>query len=329
MTGFPESKLAWLSDKFGKYEGWFNASDIRHKGDKKYKNDDWKNLMGLAVERGYVYSWDSYPSAPKDSIAFNLPKTPEFFDNDILNDPYLRDMPELVFDSMGWDTTDSREFFVESFKWTTAYELLCGLQYRGFIDKQLLDKYQYLYELNNENSSEGLRIFHIDHAKEICSIYKLVKFGWTELVQTGYVKSEKSIYQLNYNEVFLRIIWDRCKRSVLAKRNNKPSDLSNLTKLRLAQEYEYPSDEDIDILREEKLKRMDKLWGLEEKYNTPDLHHLTLSASCYHIKEILKDSPSPMVIEALTELASIVTERKKAYIKNLRKKVDKRLPNNN
>jgi hypothetical protein len=263
MTGFPESKLDWLIDKFGDYTGWFNASKVRQKGSKskRYKNDDWKILMDLAVERGHAYSSDSYPNAPKDSIAFNLPEIPRFFDNDILNDPYFISMPELVFIQMRWDT-DSLEYYLECFKWATANELLCGLQYRGFIDDQLLDKYQYLYEHIKEKSSEGSRHDHINHAKEISSIYKLVKFGWTELVQKGYFQSEKNACPFDYNELFLRIVWDRCKRSVLDKRNKTPSNLTNRTKLRLAQEYEYPSDEDIDILREEKLKRMDKLWGL-------------------------------------------------------------------
>jgi hypothetical protein len=86
MTGFPESKLDWLSEKFGDHIGWFKASDVRDKGDKKYKNPDWQKLMSLAVERGLAYSSDSYPNAPKNSIAFNLPEIPDFFDKYIFED---------------------------------------------------------------------------------------------------------------------------------------------------------------------------------------------------------------------------------------------------
>jgi hypothetical protein len=35
MTDFPESKLDWLIDKYKDFTGWFNASDIRDKGEKK------------------------------------------------------------------------------------------------------------------------------------------------------------------------------------------------------------------------------------------------------------------------------------------------------
>jgi hypothetical protein len=54
-----------------------------------------------------------------------------------------------------------------------------------------------------------------------------------------------------------------------------------------------------------------------------------LSATYQRFEEILKDSSNPMVIEALKELAGIVAEKKKASIRDLRKKVDKKLPNNN
>jgi hypothetical protein len=98
--------------------------------------------------------------------------------------------------------------------------------------------------------------------------------------------------------------------------------------LRLAQELEDPSNINIDAALDENIKRLRKFIG-EEDDTYFALYDLTLSATYQRFEEILKDSSNPMVIEALKELAGIVAEKKKASIRDLRKKVDKKLPNNN
>jgi hypothetical protein len=267
MTDFPESKLDWLIDKYKDFIGWFNASDIRVKGEKKYKNAEWRILMNLAVEKGHAFSSDCYPNAPKDSIAFNLPEIPQFFDECVLHDHYFIYMPEEVFKYMEWSASkDSREYLLERHKWDSIYELLCGLQHRGIIDKQLLEKDSWLsaYELYNKNSSDAFKIHLVNQAKKFSSIYKLVKFGWAEIVQAGYFRSENQTCPFDYNELFLRIIWDTCKYSVLKERNKKPNNLSDRTKLRLAQELEDPSNINIDAALDENIKRLRKFIGEED-----------------------------------------------------------------
>jgi hypothetical protein len=178
--------------------------------------------MNLAVEKGYAFSSNYYPNAPKDSIAFNLPEIPQFFDECVLHDHYFIYMPEEVFKYMEWSASkDSREYLLERHKWDSIYELLCGLQYRGIIDEQLLEKDPWLsaYELYNKNSSDAFKIHLVNQAKKFSSIYKLVKFGWAEIVQAGYFRSENQTCPFDYNELFLRIIWDTCKYSVLKERN--------------------------------------------------------------------------------------------------------------
>jgi hypothetical protein len=312
MTGFPESKLDWLVEKFENHKGWFNAGDVRKKEDKKYKNPDWQKLMSLAVERGLAYSSDCYRNAPKDSIALNLPEIPDFFDKYIFEDHYFICMPDMLFSTMEW-SKDSDEFYHCFYKWCNVHNLLCGLQYRELFDEQLLG------EIPDETKR-----YLVWEAKEISSIYKLIKFGWAEILEGGYFSEHKEICPANYNELFLRILWDRFKRSVLKTRYRKPNDQSDRTKLRLAQGIEDPCNINIECHLDENIDRLRKFTGEQDDDTYYALYDLTISAGCYSIREILKDSANPTVIEALKELKSIVREEKKACLKKLRKKVDKK-----
>jgi hypothetical protein len=311
MADFPESKLDWLIENFGDHIGWFNASKVREKIYKKYKKDDCQKLMSLAVERGLAYSSDSYPNAPKNSITFNLPEISVFFDNYIFEGPCFIDMPDMVFLTMEW-SKDSEEFDYFSHKWCNVHNLLCGLQYHELFDEQLLD------EIPDE-----MKRYFVWEAKEISSIYKLIKFGWAEILEGGYFSEHKEmICPANYNELFLRILWDRFKRSVLKTRYRKPNDQSDRTKLRLAQGLEDICNINIECHLDENIDRLRKFMGQQDDDTYYALYDLTISAGCGSIKEILKDSANPTVIEALKELKSIVREERKAYLKPLRKKVD-------
>jgi hypothetical protein len=313
MTDFPESKLDWLVEKFGEHEGWFNASKVRTKGNKKIKNDGWKQVMDLAVEKGLAYSSDSYPKAPKNSIAFNLPKIPEFFDNYIFNDIDFIRMPEAVFISMGWKL-DSPEFNRVLADWIDIHNLLCGLQYHEIFDDQLE------FILDDPERKRTL----IYRARRIASTYELVKAGWGEIVGTGYFSARGRISPANYNELFLRILWDDCKYLVLSRRSRKPNNRTDRSNWNLAGEIERPEGVvGVKVDLDKATKNLENFMGRKQG-EFPDLDRLMKSGACYDIKEILRPSSNPTVVKALKELDAIVLESKKAYMKPLRKRADKK-----
>jgi hypothetical protein len=146
MTDFPESKLDWLIENFGQHQGWLKAADIRIKIYQKHKNaEDCRKLMNLAVEKGHAVSSDSYPFAPKDSIAFNPPYIAPFFDTCLMTDPRFGYMPKNLFKTMGW-CLDSPEFFSLENEWRLVYSLLCSFQYYGLPNFELLAETQVLAE---------------------------------------------------------------------------------------------------------------------------------------------------------------------------------------
>jgi hypothetical protein len=216
---------------------------------------------------------------------------------------------------MEW-SKDSWEFDYVFCQWTDVHNLLCGFQYHEIFDEQL----EFVIKDRSDNQKKCL----VNRARDICNTYKLVKFGWAELVGSGYFCDENPLRPADYNELFLRIIYDRCKLSVLKRRDTKPDDQSDWTKLRLAQSLEDPHDIDTEVALEENIKGLRKFTGEQVDDTYYALYDLTISAGCQHITEILENSSNPFVREALEELELLTKEARAACLKKLRKKVDKK-----
>jgi hypothetical protein len=187
MSEFPESKLDWLIEKFGQHQGWLKAADISEKIYRKHKKaEDCRKLMSLAVEKGHAFSSDSYPCAPKNSIAFNPPyifdtclmtedcrklmslavEKGHAFSSDsypcapknsiAFNLPYIFDTCLMTDPRFGYMPKnlfktmgwclDSPEFFVLEHEWRLVYSLLCSFQYHGLPDYELLAETQVIAE---------------------------------------------------------------------------------------------------------------------------------------------------------------------------------------
>jgi hypothetical protein len=318
MTDFPESKLDWLVEKFGKHEGWFNATDIARKGDNAYKAGDWRKLMELAVSKGLAYSSDSFPyrkqngKAVKNSITFCPPPTFQWFDDYILNHSYFVHLPQELFLSMGV-STDSREFSIILNQWCNVYDLLCGLQYHGVMDEKLLD----------DELPKWAKKHLMLEADEIFVMYGLLVYGWPELLEKYPLLSEKSDASDNYNELFLVMLWARYEKMYLRLKKPRRVKLGDWKMSNIALDLQRPADIDFDL--EASLDDCRKLAILmggtdEERGISPAITHF---ANCFHIQQALQNSSNPVVEKLSNRLNLIIDARRAECVRKLRKKTRK------
>jgi hypothetical protein len=345
MTGFPESKLDWLVEKFGEYQGWINASDIRSKIYPKYKAKEFNKLMALAIEKGWVFDSQSIPRAPKNSIAFNLPQIEEFFDSYLVEDPFFKFMPGGILGTTPWIEND--EWFRSiAIRWRVVYGQLCSLQYHGVFDESMVfDDFCEVTgcdSIGSESLSDPLicaaaRQLTIDQhkekfdnytksivfeAKEIASTYKLIKFGWAEIKNAGYFLDFINSCPVNHNEVFLKYLWDKYRRYYWVTKNRQPVKLTDRTMLDVAKSIDQIDPLDMEYIGDELLKKnnkaVNKLTGHTGKSEAEEA--LTYSAYCYDVKKILQNSSDRMVKEALKELKTLHQEQREIVVKGFRKK---------
>jgi hypothetical protein len=197
-------KFEWFINKFSpdvsrlnaNSKGFILAKEFRRVGDKTIKNNQYRQLMKLAVpdfatDNGMTSSHSKY------AIRFNSsPVTVTLFDENLLTHQILKFLPPLYLLEVNPDTgeiTDGEDWKTHNIYWSSIIESLIVYENTG--------------EFKTNFSSRDEQFFIIEVKKWIY-VYEILKYGWDKIKSYENLKYERdnelahTLKHQNHNDCF-------------------------------------------------------------------------------------------------------------------------------
>jgi hypothetical protein len=295
-----DSKFDWFVDKFSftsarlnsDENGFIKALEFRRSGRKDINSNSYRQLMKMAVDRGYATDNGMNPTHSKYAIRFNSsPTRTRLFDRELLED-------YLFFYGLVTSIVRPQNFchgYVDDWKLHTLYWLSILRAFiiyedTGEIETDFLSK-----SLNKE--SFNLMVVKLIHA------YKILKYGWSNIQLSDPLKHQ------NYNDCFKSILKCFCEIYWNARHENSINRPQTQRKALDNIKNTVVNEKDVDRLKHDLDWNRDDIAG---RY-----------AALNWLKKAVEQSQDLHVKSALQQLESIQKEQAEAVYTKVRRQEKK------
>jgi hypothetical protein len=296
-----ESDFQWFINNFDPTlskmtkdeKGFIKASEFKRvaSSSRNLNAKQYKELMKLAVDRGYATDNDKSPTDCKYAIRFSSSPVPvRLFDKDLLMDkPFFDNLATatLLRENLciGDFRADYESWIIHTFYWQCVHRALViyentGEFKTGFLPENI-DKQRFDVIVNR-----------------LTCAYEILKYGWND-IQLAY-----SLKNDNYNDCFKYLLEDLCEIKWKCRHENL-MDSHHTQRKRL------------DDIRQNRVNRKDGgrlLFGDTNQNKDPAGHSFTMK----WLIEVAKQSEDPNVKSALSRLEKILKEQEKGVYRIVR-----------